>query len=86
MPLCPCKQRQDHREQHRAHEQDCNANAGRVAVKLAVLVFDQIVEQVDWHYEERTYHERDQCAGQDVDAGLGIVDLFGGAGFECIFL
>ena len=57
-----------------------------MVVEFAVGVFDQIVEQVDRHDEKCDYHERDERAGAEVDAGLRVVDFVAGAGFEGVFL
>jgi hypothetical protein len=57
-----------------------------MAVKFAVLIFEQVVEQVDRHDEKCDYHESDEGAGAEVDAGLGVVDFFAGAGFQDVFL
>jgi hypothetical protein len=52
-----------------------------MAVKFAVLIFKQVVEQVDRHDEKCDYHESDEGTGAEVDAGLGIVDFVAGARF-----
>jgi hypothetical protein len=57
-----------------------------MVVEFAVGVFDQIVEQVDRHDEKCDYHERDERAGAEVDAGLRVVDFVAGAGLEGVFL
>ena len=57
-----------------------------MVVEFAVGVFDQIVEQVDRHDEKCDYHERDERAGAEVDAGLRVVDFVAGAGFQGVFL
>lgn len=57
-----------------------------MVVESAVGVFDQVVEQVDRHDEECDYHECDERAGTEVDAGLRVVDFVAAAGFEGIFL
>lgn len=44
MSLCPGEQRQHAGEEQSAHEQDSNANCCHVAVKLAVSIFDEVVE------------------------------------------
>jgi hypothetical protein len=86
MPLSPREKRQDSREEQRAYEQDRNAYSCRMAVKFAVLIFEQVVEQVDRHDEKCDYHESDERAGAEVDAVLGVVDFFAGAGLQGVFL
>jgi hypothetical protein len=57
-----------------------------MVVEFAIGVFDQDVEQVDRHDEKCDYHECDERAGAEVDAGLRVVDFVAGAGFEGVFL
>ena len=45
------EQSQHGREQQCAHEQDPDTDARRVGVKGSLFVFDQVVQQVDWHYQ-----------------------------------
>lgn len=86
MPLRSREHRQDRREQQRAHEQDRYAHSSCMVVEYAVGVFDQVIEQVNWHDEKCDYHECYEGAGAEVDAGLRVVDFVAGAGFEGVFL
>lgn len=86
MPLRPRKQRQHTREQQRAQEQDRNTHCRHVPVKLALLVLDKTVEQVDRNDEKGGDNDGDQRAGAEVYAAASEVDFVAGAGFERVFL
>jgi len=80
------EQGQHGREQQRANQQDADANPGRVGVESPLLVFDQVVQQVDRHDQQRNDHGRDDEAGAEVYALAGEVFFGPAAGFELGFL
>lgn len=67
MPSCFREIRHDRSESQRKDEQDAHVDGVRSRSHLAVIVLDEMIQQINWQNEHETYHDRYDHGGASLD-------------------